>query len=135
VPATSAHAHKDEHVKQQTQARLVADRDTTAQPITSMTNDLQAVAAASVGSNLDDEHDKEGSTIAFEREQLAALRADAQKHLTQIDAALARWPLRTVRAVRPTDSGSATGGASRDATMCHMRRAQSAMTHTRRPLP
>jgi DnaK suppressor protein len=30
------------------------------------------VAAAAVGSNIDDEHDPEGPTIAFEREQLAA---------------------------------------------------------------
>ena len=55
-----------------------------------MTADLAAVAAASVGSNLDDEHDPEGSTIAFEREQLAALLAHAQAHLTEVDDALAR---------------------------------------------
>jgi DnaK suppressor protein len=75
---------------QETEARLVADRDATAQRIASMTADLETVAAASVGSNLDDEHDPEGSTIAFEREQLAALRAHAQEHLTQVDAALVR---------------------------------------------
>jgi DnaK suppressor protein len=76
--------------KQEADARLAADREATAQRITSMTADLEAVAAASVGSNLDDEHDPEGSTIAFEREQLAALRAHAQEHLTEVDAALAR---------------------------------------------
>ena len=76
--------------KQETQARLAADRDATVQRITSMTSDLATVAAASVGSSLDDEHDPEGSTIAFEREQLAALRAHAQEHLTEVEAALAR---------------------------------------------
>lgn len=55
-----------------------------------MTHDLAAVAAASSGSNLDDEHDPEGSTVAFEREQLAALRGQAQQHLVDIDDALVR---------------------------------------------
>jgi DnaK suppressor protein len=83
--------HENQHVNtQEAEAWLAADRDATAQRINSMTADLVAVAAASVGSNLDDEHDPEGSTIAFEREQLAALRAHAQEHLTQVDAALVR---------------------------------------------
>lgn len=72
------------------EARLTAERTETLRRITSMTADLAAVAAASVGSNLDDEHDPEGSTIAFEREQLAALLAHAQAHLTEVDDALAR---------------------------------------------
>ena len=76
--------------KHQAEARLTAERAATWRRITSMTADLAAVAAASVGSNLDDEHDPEGSTIAFEREQLAALRAHAQAHLTEVDEALAR---------------------------------------------
>ena len=71
-------------------ARLAADRDATVARIQVMTADLAAVAAASAGSNLDDEHDPEGSTVAFEREQLAALRSAAQQHLDEIDAALAR---------------------------------------------
>ncbi|HWF42580.1 MAG TPA: TraR/DksA C4-type zinc finger protein [Acidothermaceae bacterium] len=72
------------------EARLTAERTATLRRITSMTADLAAVAAAAVGSNLDDEHDPEGSTIAFEREQLVALRAHAQAHLTEVDEALAR---------------------------------------------
>ena len=55
-----------------------------------MTAELNAVAAAAQGSNIDDEHDPEGATVAFEREQLAALRARAQDHLAEIDAALVR---------------------------------------------
>lgn len=55
-----------------------------------MTSDLDAAAAAASGSNLDDEHDPEGATFAFEREQLAALRANAQHNLEEIDAALDR---------------------------------------------
>ncbi len=45
---------------------------------------------ATDGANTDDEHDPEGATIAFERAQAQALRAVAQAHLAQIDAALAR---------------------------------------------
>jgi RNA polymerase-binding transcription factor DksA len=48
------------------------------------------VASAVAGSNIDDEHDPEGSTVAFEREQYAAMRAQAQQHLADVDAALAR---------------------------------------------
>ena len=55
-----------------------------------MTVELAAVAAASAGSNLDDEHDPEGSTVAFEREQLAAMRVQAVNHLVALDAAIAR---------------------------------------------
>ena len=69
---------------------LAADRDATLARIASMTADLEAIAAAAVDSNLDDEHDPEGSTVAFEREQLAAVRAAAQAHLADIEAALVR---------------------------------------------
>lgn len=70
--------------------RLVEMRASAVQRIAEMTADLAAVAAASSGSNLDDEHDPEGSTIAFEREQLAALRGQADRHLVDIEAALER---------------------------------------------
>nr|WP_206038258.1 TraR/DksA C4-type zinc finger protein [Rhodococcus sp. HNM0569] len=38
----------------------------------------------------DDEHDPEGSTIAFERAQVGGLIADARSELDDLDAALAR---------------------------------------------
>jgi RNA polymerase-binding transcription factor DksA len=76
--------------KHEAEARLTAQHAATSRRITSMTADLAAVAAAPVGSNLDDEHGPEGSTIAFEREQLAALLAHAQAHLTDVHDALAR---------------------------------------------
>ena len=58
--------------------------------IAGMTADLDALATASAGSNSDDEHDPEGATIAFEREQLAALRAQAGVQLSELDAAIER---------------------------------------------
>jgi RNA polymerase-binding transcription factor DksA len=50
--------------------------------------DLDAIAAANA--NTDDEHDPEGSTIAYERAQVAALLAGAQSNLGDLDCALAR---------------------------------------------
>jgi RNA polymerase-binding transcription factor DksA len=76
--------------ERKTEARLVAERATAAQDVASMSADLAAVAAAAAGSNLDDEHDPEGSTVAFEREQLAALRLHTHNHLLELDAALLR---------------------------------------------
>ena len=37
----------------------------------------------------DDEHDPEGHTIAFERQQIAGLLRDARSHLVDLDRALA----------------------------------------------
>jgi DnaK suppressor protein len=71
-------------------ARLAADRTATRHRIAALTDDLAALASAARDSNLDDEHDPEGSTVAFEREQLVGLRARAQAHLTALDAALGR---------------------------------------------
>src|SRR5690242_9341898 len=76
--------------EREAEARLQSERAATAQRLVSMSAELEAVAAAAAGSNLDDEHDPEGSTIAFEREQLAALRTQAQNHLLELDAALGR---------------------------------------------
>jgi DnaK suppressor protein len=44
---------------------LERDRDETLLRIASMTADLEAMRLASVDSNIDDEHDPEGSTVAF----------------------------------------------------------------------
>ncbi|GAA4629112.1 TraR/DksA family transcriptional regulator [Cellulomonas oligotrophica] len=48
------------------------------------------VVEAARGANVDDEHDPEGATIAFERAQLEALAADARRRLVEVDAALDR---------------------------------------------
>lgn len=55
---------------------------------------LQALRATKVDmvdaardANVDDEHDPEGATIAFERAQVDALTADVRARLAEIDAA------------------------------------------------
>jgi RNA polymerase-binding transcription factor DksA len=52
--------------------------------------DFEGVVASSTASNGDDEHDPEGSTIAFERAQLAALLHETQASLDAVDLALAK---------------------------------------------
>jgi RNA polymerase-binding protein DksA len=58
--------------------------------LAALTGDYAGIVEASRDSNADDEHDPEGSTIAFERSQVGALVAQARAHLDEIDAALAR---------------------------------------------
>ena len=71
-------------------AVLGAERDTTLARIGAMTSEFEEMVAAAVGSNDDDEHDPEGSTLAFERAQVSALLLDARAHLGDLDRALAR---------------------------------------------
>ena len=46
--------------------------------IVTLTRSFDDIVAAAVQSNVDDEHDPEGTTIAFERQQVAALLRQAQ---------------------------------------------------------
>ena len=55
-----------------------------------LAGDLDALFAASRGSNADDEHDPEGATIGFERAQLTALLTAARHRVTDVDDALRR---------------------------------------------
>lgn len=71
-------------------SRLESDRRTTLARLALLQRDVAAIIAASEGSNADDEHDPEGATIAFERSQASSLVQQAERHLTEIDAALAR---------------------------------------------
>ncbi len=75
---------------EQARSRLEAERAATCTRLASLTDDHDAMVAASRDSNADDEHDPEGATIAFERSQLGALIRHGQVHLAEIDAAVAR---------------------------------------------
>jgi RNA polymerase-binding transcription factor DksA len=52
--------------------------------------DIASANSARQDSNVDDEHDPEGSTIAFELSQASALLKQSSAGLDQVDAALAR---------------------------------------------
>jgi RNA polymerase-binding transcription factor DksA len=58
--------------------------------IEALTREFDNVVAASRSSNADDEHDPEGATIAFERQQVVALLQQARARLADVEAALAR---------------------------------------------
>ncbi|WP_142064502.1 TraR/DksA C4-type zinc finger protein [Pseudarthrobacter sp. B4EP4b] len=52
--------------------------------------DIVSANSARQNSNVDDEHDPEGSTIAFELSQASALLKQSSAGLDEVDAALAR---------------------------------------------
>jgi DnaK suppressor protein len=69
---------------------LNVERSATLARIRAIQEDLDAIVASSANANIDDEHDPEGSTIAYERAQMAALLAGAQSNLEDLDCALVR---------------------------------------------
>jgi len=70
--------------------RLRAERERTARRLSELTGDFREIVEASRDTNADDEHDAEGTTIAFERSHVATLVRQTQTQLDELDAALAR---------------------------------------------
>lgn len=58
--------------------------------LATLSHAFDEMVAASRDSNADDEHDPEGTTIAFERSQLSALVAQNREQLVEIDNAIDR---------------------------------------------
>jgi DnaK suppressor protein len=71
-------------------ALLAEDRAATLARLGDLEADVALIVEASEGSNADDEHDPEGSTIAYERAQTSALAEQALAHLREIAAAVQR---------------------------------------------
>ncbi|MEU4555094.1 TraR/DksA family transcriptional regulator [Micromonospora violae] len=69
---------------------LLRLREQTEAQATALENDLRGLFEASRSSNADDEHDPEGSTIAFERAQLTAVLDATRRRLAELDVALRR---------------------------------------------
>ena len=67
---------------------LAEERAAVAAQAAALARDFDRMVAASADSNADDEHDPEGATIAFERQQLVALLAQVERHLADLDLAL-----------------------------------------------
>ncbi len=65
------------------------DRRQTVSRILALTDALDDIVAAAQGANLDDEHDPEGSTVAFERAQVTALLIESETHLGELERATA----------------------------------------------
>ena len=70
--------------------RLETERAVIQDHLEELHRGLQKMVEAAADSNADDEHDPEGSTIAFERSQLKALIHQAEVHLNDIDDARAK---------------------------------------------
>jgi DnaK suppressor protein len=68
---------------------LAAEHAAALAQIEALTREFDEVVAASRSSIADDEHDPEGATIAFERQQVVALLEQARQRLADVEAALA----------------------------------------------
>jgi len=71
-------------------ALLQIEQRDTAKLIGDLGHDIGQLVNARQDSNSDDEHDPEGSTLAFERSQTDALLAQSTQRLSQIGEALER---------------------------------------------
>jgi RNA polymerase-binding transcription factor DksA len=58
--------------------------------VASLTRSFDDIVEAATLTNTDDEHDPDGSTIAFERAQVASLLRDARQELEALRSAVAR---------------------------------------------
>lgn len=75
---------------EQVRRTLLVDRQETTRRRYALAHDFAGVVAAASDVAIDDEHDPEGATIAYERARTAALIEQADAHLADIDQALRR---------------------------------------------
>jgi len=71
-------------------SRLLADLDANAALVAGLERDHARIVAAAEFANGDDEHDPEGATIAFERQQVIALLHQARRTRGDLEDALDR---------------------------------------------
>jgi len=71
--------------------RLLEVAGRASRDVAALTGDFDAIVAASTQSNADDEHDPEGSTIAFERAQVSSLIDRARAAESELAQAFGRW--------------------------------------------
>ena len=71
-------------------ALLLAERAETSSQLEALTDEVGRFVDAARDVATDDEHDPEGSTIAYERARTAALVEQARAHLAAIEVALER---------------------------------------------
>jgi DnaK suppressor protein len=70
-----------------TRALLTIEREKTMVRIAALTAELSDIVAATADANVDDEHDPEGSTIAFERARVSTLLSQGRTYLGELELA------------------------------------------------
>lgn len=63
----------------------------TTKRLAALTRDFDGVVESSTSVSVDDEHDPEGATLAFERAHLASLADQARRRLAELDEAMDRF--------------------------------------------
>jgi RNA polymerase-binding transcription factor DksA len=69
---------------------LESERASALDRVQTLRSELESLAGDAEDANGDDEHDPEGSTLAFERARVAALHADAMSNLQDLGRAVAK---------------------------------------------
>jgi RNA polymerase-binding transcription factor DksA len=70
-----------------TQDLLNVEQEKTMARIAALTAELDDIVAATADANVDDEHDPEGSTIAFERARVSTLLSQGRAYLEELELA------------------------------------------------
>jgi RNA polymerase-binding transcription factor DksA len=76
--------------RQALRSLLGAERERTLRQIAALEREFNSIVEAAADVATDDEHDPEGTTIAFERAQVAALADHARVRLADLEQALER---------------------------------------------
>lgn len=88
-PSATTLCVMDDERTAQLRALLAAQVIETAQRIVDLDAELASIVEASDRANIDDEHDPEGATIAFERAMVITLLDTARSSLVELDQATA----------------------------------------------
>lgn len=101
-------------------AVIAAERSEVAAQVISLQQTFDDIVAASELVSTDDEHDPEGSTIAYERAQVSALLDRARTRLAELDEAVERFTAGTYGTCEACDGpiGEARLEALPAATRC-----------------
>jgi DnaK suppressor protein len=83
-------ADPDDPVASELAAAADAGRRAARRRVEDLARELAEIATAAAGSNADDEHDPEGSTLGYEGARVRALLARAATDLAELDEAAAR---------------------------------------------
>lgn len=90
MTAAGPNAHSGSAALDEAKARLRVEQGAAAARIAALERDIASIVESASGGATDDEHDAEGTTIAFERAQAMALLEETRSQVEALDSALAR---------------------------------------------